>query len=191
MLSRVLAPRTFMLSPLTMRSFATIKVGDSFPSCKVGLVKHGGGNGGYENSHIDTAEYLANKKVVLVAIPGAFTPVCMGTHLPEYINDATKIKSSGVDEIICLTVNDPWVTTAFAEKLNGKQHLTYIADGNGELMKKLGLEFDVTAALLGVRMRRASMLVTNGKVMEFNDENGGKLTETSCSATMIKQCGKK
>ena len=186
MFTRVVAPRSFLLSPLQMRFFATIKVGDSFPSCKVGLVKYGGGNGGYENSHVDAAEYLKNKKAVLVAIPGAFTPICMGTHLPEYINDATKIKASGVDEIICLTVNDPWVTTAFAEKLNGKQHLTYMADGNGELMKKLGLEFDIQAALLGIRMRRASMLVSNGKVIEFNDENGGKLTEVSCSATMVK-----
>ena len=127
----------------------------------------------------------------MVAIPGAFTPTCMGTHLPEYIRDATKIKAGGVDEIICLTVNDPFVTTAFAEKLNGKQLLTFMADGNGELCKKLGLEFDVTATLLGVRMRRASIIVSQGKVIEFNDENGGKLTEVSCSTTIMKQVGKK
>ena len=189
MLSKVLLSRNSLMTNWSLRYFATVKVGDSFPSCKVGLVKYEGN--GFQNSQVDTAEYLANKKTVLVAIPGAFTPTCMGTHLPEYIRDATKIKSGGVDEIICLTVNDPWVTTAFAEKLNGKQNMTFMADGNGELMKKLGLEFDVTGALLGVRMRRASMLVNKGKVTEFNDEKGGKLTEVSCSATMCNQVGKK
>ena len=172
-----------------MRMFSTIKVGDTFPSCKVGLVKHEGKEG-YKNSTVDTAEYFANKKIVLVAIPGAFTPTCMNSHLPEFIRDAEKIKAGGADEIICLTVNDPWVTTAFAEKLNGKQHLSFMADGNGELMKKLGLEFDASGALLGVRMRRASIIVAKGKVQEFNDENGGKLTEVSCSTTIAKQIGK-
>ena len=190
MLTKVTMQRQQLFS-MTQRMFATIKVGDAFPSAKVGLVKHDGGSAGYQNSTIDVAEYLANKKAVLVAIPGAFTPTCMGTHLPEFIRDASKIKAGGVDEIICLTVNDPWVTTAFAEKLNGKQHISYIADGNGELCKKLGLEFDVTAALLGHRMRRASIIVSKGKVIEFNDENGGKLTEVSCSTTIIKQVGKK
>ena len=173
---------------MTARFFSTVKVGDTFPSCKVGLVKHDGKS--YVNSTVDTVEYLANKKAVLVAIPGAFTPTCTATHLPEFIRDAAKIKAGGVDEIICLTVNDPWVTTAFAEKLDGKQTISYMADGNGELAKKLGLEFDVTAALLGVRMRRASMIVSKGKVIEFNDEKGGKLTEVSCSNTICKQVGK-
>ena len=126
---------------------------------------------------------------MLVAIPGAFTPTCMGTHLPEFIRDAEKIKAGGADEIICMTVNDPWVTTAFAEKLNGKQHLSFLADGNGELMKKLGLEFDFTGALLNHRMRRASLVIAKGRVIEFNDEKGGKLTEVSCSTTIVKQIG--
>ena len=120
MLSRLVSKRQYTINPFAARMFSTIKVGDSFPSVKVGLIKHDGGKEGYKNSTVDTAEYFANKKVVIVAIPGAFTPTCMGTHLPEFIRDAEKIKAGGADEIICMTVNDPWVTTAFAEKLNGK-----------------------------------------------------------------------
>jgi len=122
----------------TMRSFAAITAGDRFPSAVVSIVKHDGKNG-FSSEIVDAAEYLQGRKVVIVGYPGAFTPTCMATHVPDFIAKAESIKAAGCDEILALAVNDPFVITAFAEKLGGKQLISYIADGNGELTKALGL----------------------------------------------------
>ena len=82
------------------------------------VVRHDGE--GWKNEIVDSSEYLANKTVVLVGFPGAFTGTCMLQHIPGYIENASQIKAGGADEIICMSVNDPFVTTAHAEKLDGK-----------------------------------------------------------------------
>ena len=92
---------------------------------------------------------MKNKKVVIVGYPGAFTPTCMAEHVPDFIEKAAAIKAAGCDEILALSVNDPFVVTAFAEKLGGKQLVNYIADGNGELTKALGMAMDLSVAQLG------------------------------------------
>ena len=121
-----------------MRSFAAITKGARFPSAVVSVVKHDGENG-FKSEIVDASEYLAGKKVVIVGYPGAFTPTCMAKHVPDFITNAQAIKTAGCDEILMLAVNDPFVVTAFAEKLGGKNLVNYIADGNGELTKALGL----------------------------------------------------
>ena len=166
----------------------SIKDGDKIPSAHVSVVKYS--DSGFTSEVVDTVKYLENKKVVLVAYPGAFTPTCMNTHIPDYINNATKIKQQGADEIIAMTLNDPFVVTAFAEKLGGKQHINYIADGNGEFTKALGIGMDLSVAQLGTRPRRLSMVIHNNKVLEINDENGPKLTEVSSCSTILKQVKK-
>ena len=135
--------RFFNMAP---RRMFTIKVGDAIPSAKVSVVKFDAAKNGFSSEIVDTQEYFKNKTVVLVGYPGAFTPTCMATHIPEYINNAQTIKSKGTDEIIAMSVNDPFVVSAFAEKLGGKHLVNYIADGNGDFTKALGLEFNLTAA---------------------------------------------
>ena len=108
---------------------------------------------------IDTAEYFANRNVVLVGFPGCFTPTCTATHIPEYIQSAEEIKSRGADEIVCMSLNDPFVVKAFAAHLGGKQHVNYLADGNGEFTKALGLDLDLSAAMLSTRNKRFSMII--------------------------------
>ena len=163
-----------------------VEVGKKLPSAAVSVVRHDGE--GWKNEIVDTSEYLANKTVVLVGYPGAFTPTCMQQHIPGYIASATQITSGGADEIIAMSVNDPFVVTAFADKLDGKQLVNYMADGNGEFTKALGLDFDLSAVQLGdVRAKRFSMVVKNNTVVHFNNEDGPKATEISDAKTIIGQ----
>ncbi len=139
---------------------------------------------------VETVKYFENKHVVLVSYPGAFTPTCMGTHIPDYINNAAQVKEQGVDEIICMSVNDPFVVQAFAEKLGGKENVNFLADGNGSFTKALGIGFDLSGRQLSVRGKRLSMVIKNNIVIEINDENGGALTEVSSCSTILKQVKK-
>lgn len=173
-----------------MRSFATVVSGDKIPSAVVSVVKHDGENG-FQSEIVDAAEYLQGKRVVIVGYPGAFTPTCMATHVPDFIAKAEAIKAAGCDEILALSVNDPFVVTAFAEKLGGKTMINYVADGNGELTKALGLELDLSVAQLGDnRTKRCSMLVSQGQVLQMNNEDGPALTEISGADRILQQLGK-
>ena len=180
--------RPTSMLPFMQRNFA-VKVGDKIPSALVSMVKHDGE--GWKNEIVDTNDYLANKTVVVVGYVGAFTGTCMLQHIPGYIENAGQIKSGGADEIIAMSVNDPFVVTAFAEKLNGNQLVNYMADGNGEFTKALGVDFELTAVQLGaVRSKRFSMIVKNNSVVQFNNEDGPKATEISDAKTLIGQISK-
>ena len=133
------------LAATTKRLFATIENGHEVPSAQVGLVKYST-HKGYETSHVDFKEYVDGKNVVVVGYPGAFIPTCMGQHLPGFIKIADQLKKQGTDEILALSVNDPFVVTAFAEYLGGHDLISYVADGNGDLTRALGLELDLSAA---------------------------------------------
>ncbi len=121
-----------------------VKVGDKFPSAIVAVVKFDPETG-FTNEVVDINEYLENKNVVLVGYPGAFTPTCMSQHIPQFIGRSDEIKAKGADEIVAVSVNDPFVVTAFAELLAGRDRVTFIADGNGELTSALGLDMDLTS----------------------------------------------
>ena len=176
--------RQITCMPFARRCFSTIKVGDTLPNAKVSVVKFG--ENGFTSEQVETATYFANKHVVLVGYPGAFTPTCMATHIPEYIANAAQIKKQGADEVIAMSVNDPFVVTAFAEKLGGKSNINFIADGNGAFTKALGLELDLSVAQLSVRGKRMSMVFKQNKVIEFNNEDSPKLTEVSACSTILK-----
>jgi len=135
----------------------TIKVGDKIPSCTLKTP------GDPRPVDITTEQLFAGKKVVLFAVPGAFTPGCSNTHLPGFIVNADTIKAKGVDTIACLAVNDAFVMGAWA-KLQNAEEILMIADGNGELTKKLGLELDASGFGLGMRSKRFAMIVDDGVV---------------------------
>ena len=155
----------------------TIKTGDRIPS--VTLKKMG--EKGPEN--ISTEEIFNGKKVVLFAVPGAFTPGCTMTHLPGYVVNADKIKAKGVDTIACLAVNDAFVMDAWGKSQNADD-LLMLADGNAELTKALGLELDASGFGLGIRSQRYAMIVEDGVVKKLNVEAPGKFEVSSAEAVL-------
>lgn len=116
----------------------------------------------------NTAELFANKKVVLFAVPGAFTPTCSAAHLPGYVVGADDLKAKGVDEIICLSVNDAFVMAAWGESQNA-ENITMLADGDASYTKALGLEMD-TAGFGGIRSQRYAMIIDNCVVTNLHIE---------------------
>jgi peroxiredoxin len=121
---------------------------------------------------VATKDLLEGKKVVLFAVPGAFTPGCTLTHLPGYVVLADKIKAKGVDSIICLSVNDAFVMDAWGKSQNAEE-LIMLADGNAEFTKALGLEMDGTGYGMGTRSRRYAMIIENGVVKHLAVEPKG------------------
>lgn len=136
------------------------------------------------NDPVPASVYFSGKKVVLVGFPGAFTPTCWTTHLPGYLKSLKEFKALGVS-VIGLTVNDPFVLKEFAGALGGD--LEYIADGAAILTKALDAATDLTAKGLGLRTRRFSALLEDGKITVLNDEGGPQMTELSQAANMLAQ----
>lgn len=116
----------------------------------------------------NTDELFANKKVVLFAVPGAFTPTCSAAHLPDYVVSADDLKAKGVDLIICLSVNDAFVMKAWGNAQNA-ENIAMLADGDGSYTKMLGLDME-TGAFGGLRSKRYSMIIDNGVVTHLNIE---------------------
>jgi peroxiredoxin len=132
---------------------------------------------------ISTDDVFAGKKVVLFAVPGAFTPGCSMTHLPGFVVNADKIKAKGVDTIACMSVNDAFVMGAWGEAQNASEILM-LADGNGEFTKSLGLELDGTGFGMGMRSQRFAMIVEDGTVSHLNVEPGAGIEVSSAEAIM-------
>jgi peroxiredoxin len=153
-----------------------IKVGEKLPEVSFSLRKAG------QASNPTTSELFVGKKVVLFAVPGAFTPTCSEAHLPGYITLADKLQAKGVDDIICLSVNDAFVMAAWGDTQNAEA-VTMLADGGAEFTQAIGLEVQ-TATFGGVRSRRYSMLVDDGVVTVLNVEAAGKF-EVSDAETML------
>ncbi len=150
----------------------TIKVGDKVPDTGFKIM----GKQGPEN--ITSADVFLGKKVVLFAVPGAFTPGCSVTHLPGYVVNADKIKAKGVDTIACMAVNDAFVMDAWGKAQNAEE-LLMLADGNGDFTRALGLELDATGFGMGKRSRRFAMIVENGVVTHLAVEPAGGIDESS------------
>ncbi len=129
-----------------------------------------------------TEELFSGKKVVLFAVPGAFTPTCSESHLPGYVALADKFKEKGIDDIVCVSVNDAFVMHSWGKALNA-EHITMLADGDGSFAKALGVEMD-TSGFGGIRSRRYSMLVEDGIVSKLNLEEGGQF-EVSDAETLL------
>ena len=167
----------------------TIKVGDKLPSGTLSEFIEVEGNGctvGPNEFKVD--DLVKGKKVVIFGLPGAFTPTCSAKHVPGYVQNRDQLKAKGVDEVICISVNDPFVMGAWArdQKTDGKVRM--MGDGSANYTKALGLELDLTARGMGVRSQRFSMLVDNGVVKTLNIEAPGKF-EVSDAGTMLKQVG--
>ncbi len=135
---------------------------------------------------VSSGDLFAGKKVVLFAVPGAFTPTCSAKHLPGFVEKAAEIKGKGVDEIVCLSVNDAFVMGAWGkdQKADGKVRL--VADGNGDFTKALGLTMDGTGFGMGERSQRYALIAKDGKVEELLVEPGPGLDVSSAESVLSK-----
>jgi peroxiredoxin len=167
----------------------TIKVGDKLPSGTLSEyveVETAGCTIGPNDFKID--DLTRGKKVVIFGLPGAFTPTCSAKHVPSYLQNIDRLKAKGVNEVICMAVNDPFVMGAWARDQKTAGKIRMMGDGSANYTKALGLEFDLSARGLGLRCQRFSMLVDNGVVKALNVEAPGKY-EVSDAETMLKQMG--
>jgi peroxiredoxin len=135
-----------------------IEVGDKLPSVEL---QHMAANG---VETISSDELFGGKKVVLFALPGAFTPTCSASHLPGYVVKSDELFDKGVDRIICLSVNDAFVMDAWGKQHNADDRVMMIADGSAHFTRALGLELDLDAGGMGIRSQRYAMVVNNGIV---------------------------
>jgi glutaredoxin/glutathione-dependent peroxiredoxin len=158
----------------------TISVGDKIPSVTLKQLTPEG------VKEFTTDEIFRGKKVVLFAVPGAFTPACSQRHLPGYVDRASDIKAKGVDEIACVAVNDAFVMGAWGRDQKAEGKVRMLADGSGDFARALGLELDLTRGGLGIRSQRYSMLVDNGVVRSLNVENQPGQVDASGAEAMLK-----
>ena len=155
-----------------------IQVGDSIPDATITVIDNDG------QKNIPASEYFAGKKAVLLALPGAFTPTCSETHLPGFVVHHDEITAKGVDLIACLSVNDSFVMKSWQDSQNA-EHIAMIADGGAALTKAMDLVLD-TGDFGGVRSRRYSMIIEDGKLTHLNLEEGGSF-EVSGADTILTQ----
>ncbi|MBN9079058.1 MAG: peroxiredoxin [Rhizobiales bacterium 65-79] len=157
----------------------TIKIGDSIPEATLKTMTDDGAK------DITTAEIFAGKKVVLFGVPGAFTPTCSNNHLPGYLENHDAIVDKGVDTIAVVAVNDHHVMGAWARFTGGEGKILYLADGNGDFIRAMGLETDLSKGGLGTRSKRFSMIVEDGKVTRLNiEDTPGKAIASGAAALM-------
>lgn len=154
-----------------------IKAGDKIPECTLKTM----GDKGPED--IATRDIFSGKKVLLFAVPGAFTPGCSLTHLPGYVVNADKIKAQGVDTIACMSVNDAFVMGAWGNDQNASEILM-LADGNADFTAALGLELDGSGFGMGTRSQRFAMIVEDGTVSHLNVEDGPGIDASSAETMM-------
>ncbi len=159
----------------------TIGIGDRIPDATLHVMGEKGPRA------VTTSELFSGKKVVLFALPGAFTPTCSAAHLPGYVVKADEILAKGVDDIVCLSVNDAFVMDAWGKAQNAEK-ITMAADGSAALTRALGLDLDLTERGFGVRSDRYAMIVEDGVVKLLNREAPGKF-EVSDADTIIAALG--
>jgi peroxiredoxin len=156
----------------------TIKVGDRIPSAKIMRW----GEKGPEP--IDTDDLFRGKKVAFFGVPGAFTPTCSAKHVPGFVRHADELRAKGVDAIVCTSVNDVFVMSAWGKDQNCADKVTMVADGDAAFAKAVGLELDLTGKGLGLRNQRFSMLVDDGTVKVLNIDPPGAFEKTSAETLL-------
>ncbi len=152
----------------------TIAIGDPLPDATFRIL----GPDGIES--VTTRDVFGGKKVVLFAVPGAFTPTCHLKHLPGFIERADEFKKRGVDTVACVAVNDPFVLGAWEDKSGGKGKVLFLSDGNAEFTEKIGMGFDGSGIGLGTRSKRYAALIEDGVVKSLNvEESPGVAVEST------------
>ena len=157
----------------------TISVGDRLPDVPLAIATPDG------PQPTTSGEFFRGKKVALFAVPGAFTPTCSVRHLPSFVEKAGELKSKGIDEIVGISVNDPFVMAAWNQS-DGSADITMLADGNGDFAEAIGLTMDGSKFGMGKRSQRYSMIVNDGLVEQLNVEAPGAY-EASSAEHLLEQ----
>jgi len=156
----------------------TIAPGDKIPNVTLHVL---GDNG--MPSPVQSHDVLATGKVVLFAVPGAFSPGCSLVHLPGYVKNQAALRAKGVQTIACISVNDPWVMDVWS-KTNGAEGILMLADAAGAFTKAMGLELDGSGFGLGFRSQRYSAILEDGVIKELNIEEGPGITVSTCEMVL-------
>ncbi len=159
----------------------TISIGDRIPGATLKTRLEDG------PANITTDEIFAGRKVVLFGVPGAFTPTCSMNHLPGYLEHGDAIRAKGVDTIAVVAANDVHVMNAWRKSVEAGDRILFLADGNADFIRALGLDMDMSAAGMGTRSKRFSMIVENGVVKALNVEDSPGKAETSGAAALLEQ----
>ncbi len=155
-----------------------IKVGERLPDVKLKEMSDGG------PTDVSLAELSKGKRVVVFAVPGAFTPTCSAKHLPGFVREAERIRAKGVDEIVCVAVNDAFVMDAWGKAQGATGKVRMLADGNGEFTRAVGLELDGSKFGMGLRSQRYGMVVKDGVVEQLHVEPGPGLNVCSAESML-------
>ena len=150
----------------------TVNLGDKLPQAALTIATPDG------PQPTNSEDFFAGKRVALFAVPGAFTPTCSSRHLPSFVDKAGDLKAKGIDEIACISVNDPFVMSAWGER-DGSTDITMLSDGNGAFTEAVGLDFDGSKFGMGKRSQRYSMVVNDGTVEQLNVEAPGDYKASS------------
>lgn len=156
----------------------TISAGQKMPSGTLGVMTDAGPGA------ISTDDLFSGKKVVLVSVPGAFTPTCSMNHLPGFVDQAAALKGKGVDTIACMAVNDVFVMDAWGKDRGVGDDVMMLADGNGEYAKALGLEMDASGFGMGMRGQRFAIVVDNGVATHVGVEAPGQFEVSKAEAIL-------
>tara|TARA_B100000579_G_C22801318_1_gene840046 strand:- start:491 stop:973 length:483 start_codon:yes stop_codon:yes gene_type:complete len=156
----------------------TIQIGDTLPEGSFNIMLDD------KPSEIDTGDLFGNKNILLFAVPGAFTPGCSLNHLPGFISNRSELYSKGIDQIICLAVNDIFVMSAWAKSQNISDEIMMISDGNCDYTKKIGLEIDSTAFGMGIRSRRYALVANDSKITQLFIDEPGKIEVSTAESVL-------
>jgi peroxiredoxin len=167
-------------SRISLEVFVTISAGDKIPDVEIRTM------GAEGPVAIRTGDILGKGKVVLFAVPGAFTPGCSRIHLPGFVQQAQAVTDKGVDTIACVSVNDAFVMDAWGKDQGVGESIIMLADGNGEFAKAMGLEMDGAGVGLGTRSQRYAAIIDNGVITSLEVEPGRTIDVSSCSAVLSK-----
>jgi len=158
----------------------TISVGDKIPSVDLNVMTDDGPGG------ISTDDLFAGKTVALFGLPGAFTRTCSARHLPGFVDNADALKAEGIDDIVCISVNDPFVMGAWAKAQNVGDTVLMVADGSAKFARATGLDVDMSAKGFGVRCQRFAMIVEDGTVKSLDIDAPGTFEHTSAEGMLGK-----
>ncbi|HEX5485782.1 MAG TPA: peroxiredoxin [Limnobacter sp.] len=165
----------------------TIQIGEKLPDATLYEFIHKESEGcSLGPNAFKVADLVANKKIAILALPGAYTPTCSAKHLPGFVQHAAEFRAKGVDEIWCISVNDAFVMGAWGQSQGADGVVRMMADGSAEFTQKIGMELDLTARGLGLRSQRYSMLVENGVVKQINLDPAGAF-ENSTAEKLLSQ----
>ena len=157
-----------------------IKENDQIPNSEVFVMENG------EPIKKKTQEFLKNKKAIIFGLPGAYTSVCSAKHLPGYVNMFEQYRDKGIDQIVCISVNDPFVMNAWGKEHNVGDKILMIGDPFLNFTKAIGADVDKSARGLGIRSNRYTMLVDNLKVVELQEEKDAGSCEVSAAENFLK-----